>query len=223
MDTSPLSPPLPSVLIVDDEPDICMALSDFLKHDGYAVRAVQAGRDALREVKRGQVGVVILDFGLPDLSGLDVLRGVKKLAPQLPVIVLTASTHESLAVEALHCGAFTYLSKPYNSYELRFALRQIADAQRLVSKVARVEGDLSASEERFQTVVGTTPDVVVLADRKIHSLHESGWHGMFWLYRGGSNRSVAYVADATSIQRGASSRNNTARDNRRDPRHGEDG
>ena len=165
MDTSPLSSPLPSVLIVDDEPDICMALSDFLKHDGYAVCAVQAGHDALREVERGQVGLVILDLGLPDLSGLDVLRGVKKLAPLLPVIVLTASTHESHTVEALHCGAFTYLSKPYNSYELRFALRQIADAQRLVSKVARVEGDLSTSEERFRTVVGTTPDAVVLADR----------------------------------------------------------
>jgi len=68
-------------------------------------------------------------------------------------------------MEALHCGAFTYLTKPYNSYELRFALREIGDAQRLVSKVARVEGDLSASEERFRTVVGTTPDVVVLADR----------------------------------------------------------
>lgn len=165
MDASPLSPPLPSVLIVDDEPDICMGLSDFLKHNGYEVRAVQAGRDALREVEGGQIGVVILDLGLPDLSGLDVLRGIKKLDPLLPVIVLTASTQESHTVEALHCGAFTYLTKPYNSYELRFALRQIGDAQRLASKVARVEGDLSASEERFRAVVGTTPDVVVLADR----------------------------------------------------------
>ena len=165
MDGSPLSPPLPSVLIVDDEPDICMGLGDFLKHNGYTVRAVQAGHDALREVERGQIGVVILDLGLPDLSGLDVLRGIKKLDPLLPVIVLTASTQESHTVEALHCGAFTYLTKPYNSYELRFALRQIGDAQRLASKVARVEGDLSASEERFRTVVGTTPDVVVLADR----------------------------------------------------------
>ena len=165
MDTSPLSSPLPSVLIVDDEPDICMGLGDFLKHNGYAVRAVQTGRDALREVEGGQIGVVILDLGLPDLSGLDVLRGIKKLDPLLPVIVLTASTQESHTMEALHCGAFTYLTKPYNSYELRFALRQIGDAQRLVSKVARVEGDLSASEERFRTVVGTTPDVVVLADR----------------------------------------------------------
>ena len=165
MDASPLSPPLPSVLIVDDEPDICMGLGDFLKHNGYTVLAVQAGHDALREVERGQIGVVILDLGLPDLSGLDVLRGIKKLDPLLPVIVLTASTQESHTVEALHCGAFTYLTKPYNSYELRFALRQIGDAQRLASKVARVEGDLSASEERFRTVVGTTPDVVVLADR----------------------------------------------------------
>ncbi|MEO6306398.1 MAG: PAS domain S-box protein [Nitrospiraceae bacterium] len=164
MDASPLSPPLPFVLIVDDEPDICMALSNFLAHDGYVVCAVQAGSDALREVERGQVGVMILDLGLPDLNGLDVLRAVKKLAPLLPVIVLTASTKKSHTVEALHCGAFTYLTKPYNSYELRFALRQIADAQRLASRVVCIEGDLSASEERFRTVVGTTPDVVVLAD-----------------------------------------------------------
>ena len=166
MDTRPLTPPLLlSVLIVDDEPDICMGLGDFLKHDGYAVRTVHAGRDALHEVEGGQIGVVILDLGLPDLSGLEVLRGIKKLDPLLPVIVLTASTQENHAVEALHCGAFTYLTKPYNSYELRFALRQIVDERKLASKVARVEGDLRASEERLRTVVGTTPDAVVLADR----------------------------------------------------------
>ncbi len=156
--------PLPSVLIVDDEPDICTALSDFLKHDGYEVRTVQAGHEALRAVEEGQVGVVILDLGLPDLSGLDVLRGLKKLDPFLPVIVLTASTQEHDTVEALHCGAFTYLTKPYNSYELRFTLRQIADEQRLASKAAQAEEDLSASEERFRAVVGATPDAVLLAD-----------------------------------------------------------
>jgi PAS domain S-box-containing protein len=165
MDASPLLLPFPCVLIVDDEPDICMALGDFLKHAGYAVRTVHSGQNALREVEGGQIGVVILDLGLPDMNGLDVLRRVKKFDPLLPVIVLSASTQESHTVEALHCGAFTYLTKPYNSYELKFALRQILDAQRLASKVARVEGDLSASEERFRTVVGTTPDAVVLADR----------------------------------------------------------
>jgi PAS domain S-box-containing protein len=153
------------VLIVDDDPDLCLALGDSLRHDGYAVRTVQAGQDALREVEGGQIGVVILDLGLPDLDGLEVLRGVKIFDPRLPVIVLTASTQEKHTVEALHCGAFTYLTKPYNSYELRFALRQIVDAQKLASKVARVEEDLSASEERFRAVVGATPDAVVLADR----------------------------------------------------------
>jgi len=166
MDTRPLILPLPSVLVVDDEPDICMALGDFLKHNGYKVHTVHAGRDALREVEGGQIGVVILDLGLPDLSGLEVLRAVKKSNPLLSVIVLTASTQEQHTVEALHCGAFTYLTKPYNSYELKFALRQIMDAQRMTSQVARVERDLSASEERFRTVVGTTPDAVVLADCK---------------------------------------------------------
>ena len=82
MDTSPLSSPLPSVLIVDDEPDICMGLGDFLKHNGYAVRAVQAGRDALREVEGGQIGS---DFGswIEDLSGWMPSRN-KEIGPPSP-------------------------------------------------------------------------------------------------------------------------------------------
>lgn len=109
---------------------------------------------------------MILDLGLQDMSGLDVLREVKIMQPSLPVILLTASTLEKHTIEALQGGAFTYIGKPYSQHELRFALRQILDAQRLASQAARAKDELSVSEERFRTVVGTTPDAVVLADHK---------------------------------------------------------
>ena len=165
MDSISQPAPLFSALIVDDEPDICEALSDLLQHDGFTVRTAHTGRDALREVEGGEIGAVILDLGLPDMSGLDVLREVKAIKPSLPVIVLTASTLEKHTIAALQGGAFTYIGKPYSRHELRFALRQIIDAQRLASKAARAEDELSVSEERFRTVIGTTPDAVVLADR----------------------------------------------------------
>ncbi len=82
---------LSSVLIVDNEPDICLALEDLLQHAGYTVRSVMTGREALHAAEHGQFGAVILDLGLPDLSGFAVLRGLGEFDPLLPVIILTAS------------------------------------------------------------------------------------------------------------------------------------
>ena len=101
MSAEPLDSHFTSVLIVDDEPDICLVLQDLLRHEGYTVRSVMTGREALHEAEQSQFGAVILDLGLPDLSGFAVLRGLEELDPLLPVIVLTASTQDSHTVEAL--------------------------------------------------------------------------------------------------------------------------
>ncbi|MDE3051186.1 MAG: PAS domain S-box protein, partial [Nitrospirota bacterium] len=155
---------LSSVLIVDDEPDICLALEDLLRHEGYTVCSVMTGREALHEAEHGRFGAVILDLGLPDLSGFAVLRGLEEFDPLLPVIVLTASTQDSHTVESLRRGAFAYVTKPYHRDELKIILRQAVDARRLVLKMNRVEHALSGSEEQFRQVVQTAPDGIVLAD-----------------------------------------------------------
>ena len=155
---------LTSVLIVDDEPDICMALEDLLRHEGYTVRSVRSGREALREAEQSPFGAVILDLGLPDLSGFAVLRGLEQLDPLLPVIVLTASLQEQHTVEALRRGAFAYITKPHNRDAVKIILRQAVDARRLAIKMSRVEHALSASEEQFRQVVHTASDGIVLAD-----------------------------------------------------------
>ncbi|BFU93310.1 MAG: hypothetical protein NTNFB02_00320 [Nitrospira sp.] len=80
-----------SVLIVEDEPDLSLALEDYLHHEGYTVRCASTGRQALQEAEDHSFGAVLLDLGLPDLSGFAVLRGLEELDPLLPVIVLTAS------------------------------------------------------------------------------------------------------------------------------------
>ncbi len=155
---------LSSVLIVDDEPDICLALEDLLRHEGYTVHSVMTGRDALHEAEHRQFGVVILDLGLQDLSGFAVLRGLEELDPLLPVIILTASAQDSHTVESLRRGAFAYITKPYNRDELKIILRQAVDVRKLALKMHRAEHALSASEEQFRQVVQTAPDGIVLAD-----------------------------------------------------------
>jgi PAS domain S-box-containing protein len=153
-----------SVLIVEDDPDLSLALDDYLQHEGYSVRSVASGRQALQEAEEHSFGAVVLDLGLPDLSGFAVLRGLEEMDPLLPVIILTASIQEQYTVEALRRGAFAYITKPYNRDELRILLRQAVDVRRLVNKMRHVEKALYAKEEQFRQVVQTAPDGIVLAD-----------------------------------------------------------
>ena len=164
MDNDPPPSHLSSILIVDDEPDICLALGDLLRHAGYTVRSVMTGREALHEAEHHPFGAVILDLGLPDLSGFAVLRGLEELDPMLPVIILTASVQDSLTVEALRRGAAAYVTKPYNPDALKIILRQAVEARKLALKMHRAERALSASEEQFRQVVHAAPDGIVLAD-----------------------------------------------------------
>ena len=164
MNAEQLPSHLSSILIVDDEPDICLALEDLLRHAGYTVRSVMTGREALHEAEQNQFGAVILDLGLPDLSGFAVLRGLEELDPLLPVIVLTASVQDSHTVESLRRGAAAYITKPYNPDALKIILRQAVDARKLALKMHRAEHALSASEEQFRHVVHAAPDGIVVAD-----------------------------------------------------------
>ena len=149
---------------MEDDPDLSLALDDYLQHEGYTVRSVASGRQALQEAEEHSFGAVVLDLGLPDLSGFAVLRGLEEMDPLLPVIVLTASIQEECTVEALRRGAFAYITKPYNRDELRIILRQAVDVRRLVNKMKLVENALTAKEEQFRQVVQTAPDGIVLAD-----------------------------------------------------------
>ncbi|MCS6291950.1 MAG: PAS domain S-box protein [Nitrospira sp.] len=164
MNVERVPPHVSSILIADDDPDLCLALEDHLRYLGYTVRTVMSGREALHEAEQGSYGAVILDLGLPDLSGFAVLRGLEELDPLLPVIVLTASAQESHTVESLRRGAFAYITKPYNRDELKFILRQAVEVRRLALKMIHVEQALSGSEAQFRHVVQTAPDGIVLAD-----------------------------------------------------------
>ena len=164
MNAGRIPPHLAPVLIVEDDRDLSFALQEQLRFQGYNVRCVMAGRAALETAKSGSFSAVILDLGLPDISGFEVLRGLEELDPLLPVIVLTASIQEDHTVEALRRGAFSYITKPYNRDELKITLRQAVEARRLAMKMSRVEQDLVAKEAEFRHLFQAAPDGIVLAD-----------------------------------------------------------
>ena len=125
------SPPL-KVLIVDDEPPIRKLLRMGLGTQGYHIIDAPNARTAL-ELMAAEPGLVILDLGLPDMQGLDLLRQIRQLREDVPIVVLSSRGDEVAKVEALDLGADDYVTKPFGMDELlariRAALRHQLQAQ----------------------------------------------------------------------------------------------
>lgn len=155
-----------SILIVDDDPDIAFTLQELLEHDGYKVELVGTGTEALSQTQDRHYNAVILDLGLPDVDGMDVLESLQRSNPTLPVIILTAFTNTERTIGSLMQGAFAYLTKPYNRDELRATLRRAIGVQALAVKAKQVEHALDESEERFRAIVQSASDAIVVADQE---------------------------------------------------------
>jgi two-component system KDP operon response regulator KdpE len=111
------------VLVVDDEPAIRRFLRTSLTAQGYQVTEAEDGRTALELLKRNTTDVLVLDLGLPDIDGFDVIRQLRDAGSVVPIIVLSSRTDEAGKVRALDSGADDYLTKPFGVDELLARLR----------------------------------------------------------------------------------------------------
>ena len=137
--TSPTSGKL-SLLLVDDDAELCSMMQEFFAENGHHVTAVHNGRDGLARALEGQYDLVILDVMLPQINGFTLLHQIRRHSA-VPVIMLTARTHRSDRIEGLDKGADDYLVKPFDPDELlsriRAVLRRIASSQHLNDAVTR--------------------------------------------------------------------------------------
>jgi DNA-binding response OmpR family regulator len=106
-----------SVLVVDDDADLRLLLKGVYERAGFQVVLAADGRRALRALFENRCGLVVLDLGLPELDGLDVLRRIRELS-DVPVLLLTARAREDDKVTGLMTGADDYLTKPFSNREL---------------------------------------------------------------------------------------------------------
>jgi two-component system KDP operon response regulator KdpE len=149
--------PTVKILVVDDEPPIRKLLRVGFATEGYAIAEAFNARDAIEQVKRERPDLILLDLGLPDLPGHDLLERWRNELLDLPIIVLSSRTDETGIVRALELGADDYVTKPFGMKELvariRVALRHRLQQQGekpifqtgglsvdLVKRIVKVEG-----------------------------------------------------------------------------------
>ncbi len=150
------------ILIVDDEQAVCWALERALTREGHRVAVASSAEEALASAERQRPDAVILDIRLPGMDGLTALDRLRELAPDAPVIVITAFGDLNTAVKALEGGAFDYLSKPF---DLDQALGAVARSlQRPAASPSR-NGAAAPSLAEPEGIVGRSPAMQVVFKR----------------------------------------------------------
>lgn len=111
-----------AVLVVDDDPKNLELLAVKLSQEGYRVITAQSGKDALESIKLEKPGLVLLDIMMPEMNGIETLKGIKALEPNIPVAMVTAVWDEDEARKAIEAGAYEYITKPIDMEHLKLAV-----------------------------------------------------------------------------------------------------
>jgi two-component system, NtrC family, response regulator PilR len=159
---------MPTILIVDDEPNIIEILEIVLLDEGMQVVKSASVREALTVLKEQEIDLVISDIRMPDLSGVELLRQAKDIAPETVFIMITAFASTETAIEALQHGAYDYITKPFRMEELRAIIHGALEKrknQKAESPAATTDLEAQQGQKLFHAlhrshVVGKSPKMV---------------------------------------------------------------
>ncbi|MDX1775737.1 MAG: sigma-54 dependent transcriptional regulator [Desulfobulbales bacterium] len=142
-----------TILVVDDEPNYLIVLSELLKEEGYEIMTAQRGEEGLKVVEETDLDLVITDMRMPGMDGLDLLKAVKAYNKDLPVIMITAFGEVEKAVVAMKAGAYNYLAKPFNNEELLLNIRKAIEHYSLLRENLRLR-DEARVRYGYASIVG---------------------------------------------------------------------
>jgi len=134
-----------TIVVVDDDREMASVLVEILGSAGYRALAANSGTDALNLIKRERPELVITDLRMVGMSGHQLQAEIKRVAPNLPVIIITAFGSIQTAVESMKLGAFDYITKPFSSDELLLVVSRALEDRNLRQEIRRLRGELAHS------------------------------------------------------------------------------
>jgi DNA-binding NtrC family response regulator len=155
-----MAPPA-RVLLVDDDPDFCEALSDRLRSLGFHVSVADRGPEALRLCREEPPAIVLLDLVLPGMDGMAVLETIRRDEPDVVVIVITGHGTIARAVEAMKKGAYDFVSKPIDAKHLEIVLGKALERQALRDQNALLSSEVG---DRYASIVGDSSQMREVLD-----------------------------------------------------------
>jgi len=151
------------VLVVDDDLEMCGMLSDVLKEEGFSVTTTGDSSEASNILKREEFDVLVTDLQMKGLKGLDLLEGVKKVAPMTSVIIITAFGTIESAIKAMKMGAYDYITKPFQMDEIVFTVRKALENRLLKKEVIRLRKEVESRYD-FHQLIGKSPSMQKIYD-----------------------------------------------------------
>jgi DNA-binding NtrC family response regulator len=164
------------ILVVDDEESMRFVLGEMLSRAGYQHFEADSGQRAVEMVHRQSIDIVILDYRMPEMDGLETMRKILRIRPEIIVVMVTAHDSREVALKAIQSGAYDYFSKPFDLDEMRVVIRRAVEKRRLQRQVESLSlalnerepfGEIIGSSHRMQSVFEMIRRV---ADRDVNVL-----------------------------------------------------
>ena len=149
------------ILAVDDDSVACELLREVLEQEGYQVSTATTGQVAIDLAREVPFDLAIIDIRMPDISGIEVLKAVKRANAQMPVLMTTAYSSMNTAIEAIREGAYDYLSKPCKMEELTLTVERALEQSKLLRENLYFRQELR-EKYKFENIVGTTPAMLAV-------------------------------------------------------------
>jgi len=159
------------ILVVDDEKVVLNGCEKILGEAGYWVKTTLSAKQALDILKEGPFDIVITDIKMPEISGMELLKTIKRDYPEITVIVITGYSTVETAVDAMKLGAFDYLPKPFTSDQVVLVIKRALERKTLLAETMRGKKEISKAQKIFENLpVGI---IVVNGDKQIEDTNSS--------------------------------------------------
>jgi len=149
---------MPSILVVDDKDSVRKMLSETLTAAGHEVEVAKNGHTAVEKARHGRFDLVLTDLKMPEMDGLEVLASVRETNPETAVIVMTAYGTIEDAVKAMKCGAYDFLTKPFDPDRLSMLIDRALENRRLLAENELLREEL-ANKLGYNQIIGSAPSM----------------------------------------------------------------